>query len=411
MFVDDEPLVLQGLRRTLHPLRHEWEMIFVQGGPEGLQFLEHTPVDVVVSDMRMPGMNGAEFLAEVMKRQPQTVRLILTGHADQDLILKCVGSTHQCLSKPCDPETLRKTVQRATLLGNTLRNESVKRLAAKMDRLPTIPTLYTELIDKLQSPDAMLDDLAEIVQRDIGMTAKILKLVNSAFFGLSRRIASPTEAVSYLGIETIKSLALSLHAFSQYQSSSAGGISLEDVWNHSLLVSDAARAFARLEGLGRKEQDEAYVGGLLHDTGKVVLACNRPDDYKEVLRIAHADAISLLAAERQVFNCTHADLGGYLLGLWGLPPAVVDTISFHHTPAEGLVEGLHPAILVHVADAYVNAAARRTPASASLEPDVDYLGRIGLAGRLDAWRASLPMPPEVEPEAPAPPKSRLAARR
>lgn len=393
MFVDDEPLVLQGLRRMLHPLRHEWEMVFMESGPQALASIDRSPVDVVVSDMRMPGMSGAEFLAEVMKRHPETIRLILTGHAEQDLILKCVGTTHQCLSKPCDPETLRKTVQRAALLGGALRNESIKKLATRMDRLPTIPTLYSELIEKLQSPDAMLDDLAAIVQRDIGMTAKILKLVNSAYFGLSRRISSPTEAVSYLGIETIKSLALSLHAFSQYQVTRSGGLSLEDVWNHSLLVGEGARALARAEGLGRREQDEAFVSGLLHDTGKIVLACNYPAEYGEALQLAATGGMGLLAAERQVFSCTHADLGGYLLGLWGLPPPVVEAISFHHSPADAMAEGLAPVVLVHAADAFVNAAAPpgRSPALGAKEPDQAFLTQFGLAGRIESWRSAMPV--------------------
>ena len=389
LFVDDEPLVLEGLQRMLRPLRQEWQMDFLPGGVEALRFMEQTPVDVVVSDMRMPGMNGAQFLNEVMKRHPQTVRLILSGHADRELILQCIGTTHQYLSKPCDAETLQRTVRRAGLLGNSLQNEAVKRLTTRMDRLPTIPSLYTRMIETLQSPDASLEDVALIVQRDPGMTAKILQLVNSAFFGLSRSIASPAEALSYLGMETVKSLVLSLHVFSQYETASPGGISLAQVWTHSLRTAEAARMIARLEGLPKKEQDEAFVGGLLHDTGKVVLACNCAWDYLKVCRLAQKQNISLIEAEGQVFSCTHAEVGGYLLGLWGLPVPVVEVLAFHHAPAASLNERFSPVTAVHAANALVHEAdaAGGPPASAGL--DQDHLTKLGLADRVNVWRKEL----------------------
>lgn len=389
LFVDDEPLVLDGLQRMLRPLRHEWQMDFLPGAVEALRFMEHTPVDVVVSDMRMPGMNGAQFLNEVMKRHPQTVRLILSGHADKQLIMQCVGTTHQYLSKPCDAEMLKKTVRRAATLGNSLQNQSVKELTARMDRLPTIPSLYAEMIEALQSPESSLDDIARIVQRDPGMTAKILKLVNSAFFGLSRSIASPAEALSHLGLETVKSLVLSLHVFSQYDPPPPGGISLAEVWNHSLRTAEAARIIARYEGQPVKEVDESFVGGLLHDTGKIVLACNCAFAYAEACRLAQTENIPLLEAERRIFSCTHAEVGGYLLGLWGLPVPVVETLTFHHAPEVSLNEHFTPLTAVHSANALVHETDLPYSTRASAELDQNYLTKLGLADRVNLWRQEL----------------------
>lgn len=387
LFVDDELLVLEGLKRMLRPLRQEWQMNFLASGAAALKFMETNPVDVVVADMRMPGMNGAQLLNEVMKRYPQTVRLILSGHADQELILQCVGTTHQYLSKPCDAEMLKRTVQRAASLGNSLQNEAVKKLVARMDRLPTIPSLYTQMIETLQSPEVALEDVARIVQRDPGMTAKILKLVNSAFFGLSWPVASPAEAISHLGIETVKSLVLSLQVFSQYQLVRSGGISVNDVWTHSLRTAEAAREFARYENLPAKELDEAFVGGLLHDVGKLVLACNCAADYEKVCRLAQTESTPLLEAERQIFACTHADVGGYLLGLWGLPVPVVEALSFHHAPALSLNEHFSPLAAIHAANALVH---KETPASAKL--DLDYLSKLGVAHHIPIWRDELQQP-------------------
>ena len=389
LFVDDEPLVLDGLQRMLRPLRHEWQMDFLPGGAEALRFMEQTPVDVVVADMRMPGMNGAQLLNEVMKRHPQTVRLILSGHADRELILQCVGTTHQYLSKPCDADMLKRIVRRAASLGNSLQNDAVKKLTARMDRLPTIPSLYTKIIEILQSPDASLEDVALIVQRDPGMTAKMLKLVNSAFFGLSQSIVSPAEAISYLGMETIKSLVLALQVFSQYQFARPGGISVDEVWNHSLRAAEAARMIARHEGLPVKELDEAFVGGLLHDTGKIVLACNCSSDYARVCRLAQTENISMLEAEGRVFSCTHSDVGGYLLGLWGLPVPVVEALAFHHTPTASLNEHFSPLTAVHAANALVHEANVATGQGASADLDHEHLTKLGLADRVNVWREAL----------------------
>src|SRR5258708_5867146 len=217
LFVDDEAFVLEGLQRMLRHLRAEWEMVFAESGSKALELMGQNPFDVVVSDMRMPGMNGAELLAEVMKRYPKTVRLILSGHADQALILKCVGSTHQYLSKPCEPDMLKATVLRAAGVGNSLQDQKLRQLVAQMDRLPSIPSLYMQIVEKLRDPEVMLEQIGELIGGDLGMTAKILKLANSAFFGLRREISSATEAVTYIGLETIKSLVLAINAFSQFE--------------------------------------------------------------------------------------------------------------------------------------------------------------------------------------------------
>ena len=195
-------------------MRNEWEMEFVDNAADALARMERGGVDVVVSDMRMPGMNGAQLMTEVMKRHPQTVRIILSGHADQDLIMKCVGSTHQYLAKPCDPDALKATVGRASAMDAAMQNKTLQKLTSQMDRLPSLPSLYIEVVEKLQTPEVTLEDVAVIIAKDIGMTAKILKLVNSAFFGLRRQISGPEEAVAYLGLDTIKALVLSINAFS-----------------------------------------------------------------------------------------------------------------------------------------------------------------------------------------------------
>jgi len=391
LFVDDESLVLQGLQRMLRSMRGEWEMEFVDGGAKALERMAQQPFDVVVSDMCMPGMNGAELQNEVMKRFPKTVRLILSGHADKELILKCVGSTHQYLSKPCDAETLKMTVLRASSVEATLQNETLQKLVAQMDRLPSIPTLYTEIIQVLRHPETTIDEVGEIISRDIGMTAKILKLVNSAFFGLGREISTPAEAATYLGLDTIRSLVLSINAFSQFGPLKVEGFSLNALSDHSLQTASAAKALASEEGVDRKIVDEAFVAGMLHDTGKLVLAINFPEEFNTALREARQQNLTLAESEKQIFGADHADVGGYLLGLWGLPVPVVEAIALHHSPGRAVEKTFSPLTAVHVANVLVqerSEAAEMKPA----EIDFEYLADLGLSERLDQWRESISKP-------------------
>lgn len=386
LFVDDEAMVLQGLQRMLRPMRNDWDMEFVESGSVALERMAAAPADVVVSDMRMPGMNGAQFLTEVMKRFPKTVRIILSGHADHDLVLKAVGSTHQYLHKPCEPELLKATVQRAVALGDSLDNEQVKALVSQMSRLPSLPVIYLQVVEELQSADASLARVGEIMAKDVGMSAQVLKLVNSAFFGLRRRVANAADAVNYLGLDTIKALVLSLHTFSQYEHTDLGGISMVALRNHSLITAACAKHIARMENADAKLVDEAFIGGLLHDTGKLVLAANFSAQYARAMKLAAAGGLTFTAAEHGVFGCTHADVGGYLLGLWGLPVPVVECVSYHHLPNRTLESAFSPLTAVHAANVIAYAVDQEAVAGKHPDFDFDYLMRVGKAGRVGSWR-------------------------
>lgn len=385
LFVDDEALVLQGLQRMLRPMRNDWDMEFVESGTIALERMALAPVDVVVSDMRMPGMNGAQLLTEVMKRFPKTVRIILSGHADHDLVLKAVGSTHQYLHKPCEPELLKATVQRAVALGDSLDNDQVKSLVSQMSRLPSLPVIYLRVVEELQSADASLTRVGDIIAKDVGMSAQVLKLVNSAFFGLRRRVANASDAVNYLGLDTIKALVLSLHTFSQYENTDLGGISMVALRNHSLITAACAKHIARMENADAKLVDEAFIGGLLHDTGKLVLAANFSAQYARAMQLAQDGGLSFTAAEHGVFGCTHGDVGGYLLGLWGLPVPVVECVSYHHHPNRTLENTFSPLTAVHAANVLAYVLDQEAVAGRRPDFDMDYLTRVGKSGRVGPW--------------------------
>jgi len=386
LFVDDEPNVLQGLQRMLRSLRDEWDMTFVTNGAEALACLSQTPFDVIVSDMRMPGMDGAQLLTEVMHRHPEVIRIVLSGQANREIVLRAVGPTHQYLAKPCDPESLKALVNQTSALRELLTDATLKGLVASMKSLPSLPVLFLEIVDALKTPEVSIQHVARIIAKDVGMTAKILQLVNSAFFGLRRRVDDLPRAISLLGFDTIKSLVLSLHVFSQCQQDTLHKYALHTLWDHSFAVGVCARLIARLEKQAQPVIDAAMTAGMLHDCGKLVLATNLPELYGQTSTLVQNQNLPAWEAERLTFGATHAEVGAYLLGIWGLPTTIVEALAFHHYPSRSAEKTLSPLTAVHIANAFVHEQQTAAAESSSASVDLDYLATLGLADRLPLWR-------------------------
>lgn len=388
LFVDDEPMILDGLRRSLRNLRSEWDMFFAKSGAEALALMQQRPFDVLVTDMRMPRMNGVELLREVRSRHPGTVRLVLSGQADEQMIFQCIGLAHQYLAKPCDPESLRAAVRRATRAGCALNNPKLRELLGRLERLPSVPRLYHELGRKLEDPEADLDDVAGLVARDPAITAKVLKLVNSAFFGLPHTVSSILEAVQYLGINTLKTLVLAVHAFDQYPVDALPWFPWETLWTHCVETGARARAVAAFEEAPAPVQEQAAVAGLLHDLGQLILAANLQDDYAGIFREAMAAQQPLIVCEQEHLGTTHAEVAGYLLGLWGLPDPVVEAITFHHHPEAAGSDGFTPLAALHIAETLWPLKVE-FPGPTPPGPVPEYLQKLGLAGHVPLWHQQL----------------------
>lgn len=387
LFVDDEPSLLKLYQLIFEQEKAQWELGFAGGASEALTLMEGKPFDVVVSDMRMPGMTGAELLQEVMIRYPKTSRLIMSGYADQESVAKCLSATHQFLPKPCQMDVLKSTLLRVCALDAALMDEKLKSVMAQLKTVPSLPTLYFRIMELLSAPDASMDQIGEVISQDLGMTAKILQLVNSAFFGIARRISNPVEAIQLLGIGTVRSLVLSLHVFSCFDHQHSKHFSIERVWNHSLATGRIAQRIAKTFQRDRVLTDEAHVSGMLHDIGKVMLASSLPNEYQAALALAVERKQPVVDAEREIFGVTHAEVGAYLMGLWGLPISVVEAIALHHTPARTAIKAFSPLTAVHVANVFeqeLNPGA--LPEPAPLKLDMDYLTTLGVQGSIEAWR-------------------------
>jgi len=351
LFVDDDASVLAGLRNSLRGRRTEWECIFAHGPEIALKELEGAAFDVVVSDMRMPKIDGAAVLGAAKRWQPKAVRMILSGQTETDSVMKSVFVAHVFLAKPCDPIVLQKTVERSCNLLALLERDELKAALGAVEMLPSAPRSYLELTQVLAKPDTSLKEVAEVIERDLALSAKILQLVNSAFFGLPRKIGSINEAVTYLGTTTIKNLALALETFSNTLHSGMSTKELDELAHFSLRVGRLCRYLA---GKDKARAEEAFLAGLLHSVGRL-------------LPMAKETLIGLDEPHWPI-------LGAYLLGLWGLPHPIIEAIAFHQRPRLLPHDTFELVDLIHLAHHLAKDDSITSPLA---ELDKEHLQRLG----------------------------------
>jgi len=330
LFVDDEPHILAALRRMLRSERERWEMLFATSGVEALEVMDQEPVDAIVSDMRMPGMNGAELLAQVQRRTPATARIILSGQADLESVLSVLRSAQQFLAKPCDVATLTGAVNQALRVQQMITDPTLRQIIGRVVSLPSLPTVYHDLVAAMDSPDVDLSALAQILSSDVATSAELLKLVNSAFFGLPRAIDSVNSAVSLLGLDTIQALVLTGSVF-RGGKSPAQIADVKRLQESALRRAAIARVISAREGWPTHERNLAVLSCMLRDVGGLVLAEDMPAAAARLSQQAAAGAgtgpADQAAREQEAYGCTVPQASAYLLGLWGFAPAVVHTVA------------------------------------------------------------------------------------
>ena len=386
LFVDDEPLVLNGLQRTLRKMRGVWNINFATSAAEALEILDHHPMDVIISDMKMPEMDGSQLLAEVKQRHPHIVRLILSGHVEQETTIQSIQFAHQCLSKPCDVEILKQTLAKLFALRDILSDDSIKKIVSQIESLPSLPTIYTEIMAEMQSDDPSIKNVGAIIAKDVSMTAKILQVVNSVFFGLPQRIGNPQQAVMLLGLEAIQSLVLSVKIFSEFSQKDYSWFDIDAIFNHSISVSTHAKAIVKCEKMHQDLINYSLMAGLLHDLGKLILATNFKDTYRQVLAELRNSDHKLWQLEQAAFGTSHAEIGAYLMGLWNLENPIIEAIAFHHRPSKNAVSQLGLLTAVHAANALDHEEDSPEDQEPDLQYDIEYLDRLGVSDRIPEWR-------------------------
>lgn len=387
LFVDDEPNLLAGLRRMLRSRRSGWDMRFADGGEQALALMDEAPFDVIVSDMRMPGMDGGQLLALVRKQYPRTARIILSGHADRAAIISAVGPTQQYLAKPCTVEVLTEVLDRVLAVRDLIVDDQLADLLGGVESLPKPPQVYEEMLAISSNPDCGLEDVVAVIERDLATSAEVLRLVNSAFFGLPNQTTTIARAVSLLGLETIQALAVAGAVFA-----SGGppppGVDIDVLSRHGMRVGRFARKIATVEGWSRLAVGDAFFAGMLHQVGLPILVGAHPEQWVVVRQGRAEDLSARQDLEIEAFGCSVSQASAYLLGLWGFNEPVVEAIATQ--PAEPGAPGVPPAsLLLSFARRVVHHPGAEQPFSAD-----GYLTKE----RLDRWQEIADTVPDVPAE-------------
>jgi HD-like signal output (HDOD) protein/ActR/RegA family two-component response regulator len=380
LFVEDDSLMRQLYTLMLSHESGQWETTMAPDGQTALTLLTESVFDVVVSDMQMPGMDGIELLTEVRKLYPQITRIIVSGLSDQAAAASSLNCTHLFISKPFDLKTLTSALNRIYSLDAYLKDEKLRQLAGRLRTLPSFPAIYLEIVKAVESPHSGIDDIAEIIAKDPGITVKLLQVANSAAFGLLETVSDPVQAVQQLGLSTVRSLTLSAQVYSSFNCRPLKNFSADALWTHLNRCADLAGRIMRCERADTGDTEDAYTAGMLHDMGQLMLADSLPDEFEKALLLAEAEKILLQDAEIRIFGATHTGLAAYLFGLWGLPAPIIEAVAFHHTPEKSDLKAFSPLTAIHVANALC-----LDPASENL--NLAYLAEIGCADRLKTWRS------------------------
>ena len=391
LFVDDEPNVLSSLRRLLR--REDWNLVVADSADAGLVVLQRQPVDMVVSDMRMPGKDGATFLKEVKALYPDTIRIILTGYSERDAVSRAFAEAdiHEMISKPWDDEELKSILRNA--FSQPEQQETLSpgllQILNKIDSLPALPRAYAEVRRLIQSSDEVsAAAIAEVIVQDPAMAAKLLRIANSAFFGQRREIDTVTGAIVVLGMEMVSTLILSAGVFTSFETEPIEGFTQDDLWRHSVGCGLVAKHLAETCSRNQHSQETAMLAGSLHDLGKLVFAQYMHDAYEVVVRTAMEGNLPIVEVETEKLGASHAEVGAYLADRWHLPNKIVEAIRFHNYPSQGGDSEL--AYLIHVADFIVHSlhvGASACGTSPSME--LSAMSRLGVTVPLASLQSQL----------------------
>lgn len=387
IFIDDDSEIIQSTRRLLFSSRRDWKVTYANSAHEALEIMKNQKFEVMVSDIRMPDMSGIELLGLVRKNYPQTVRIALSGHSDREASLQASGLVHQYLAKPCSIETIVDAIQLALSSGDFGLSERIKELLGQLKTIPSQPAIYFQIIEELKNPDTSAMRIGKIISRDPSMAAKLIQLVNSAFFGLPQNVIDPAQAVVLLGVETIRDLVLGVGVFSQFDQSKLAQFSLDNLWNHSQRTSGLAKLIAIKLGGDKNQISNALVAGLLHDIGRLIIADNLPTQYLEILHNSRDRNLSFTDCEQGIIGANHAQIAAYLFGLWGLSQPIVNSVAGHHHPTSVGQDYPIELISVHAANV-IDYQVHPDQSLIGPSPEFDQMliSLFNLTDQVESWR-------------------------
>lgn len=309
VFVDDEQHVLDGLKHWFDKHQGSWQTHFLDSASNVVTLLENQPIDCIVSGVSMPGMNGAELLSHIAQHYPDTVRVAFSATEGAELTLESLHATHRFVAKSEGAEQVNRAIVRSFELREQLHDPTLRTLITGITTLPVLPEIYDRLMLELASEDFSIDVVCRIIESDISLSATLLKVVNSPYYGLVRHVESPTHAVNLLGIEVVKNILLSEKVVSQFQQFSPSAERVSTLNIQASIRGVLANRFARLAKLAKRQVDHCQMAGMLSSLGELVIETRMVD-------------ANVLPTQEHIENL----VGSSILGLWSLPDTIVEAV-------------------------------------------------------------------------------------
>ncbi|MBL1265241.1 response regulator [Candidatus Methylomicrobium oryzae] len=389
LFVDDDENVISGIQRQLRPYREQWQLFFANNGQQALEWMAKQPIDLIVTDMMMPEMCGDKLLKQVRERYPAAIRIVLSGHADEATLKSGLEVAHQYLSKPCSAEMLREVIAQVFKIQACVSNPRLISGIGDISQLPSLPKIYHELNAAIANENTSNRDIAEIFSRDMVLSAKLLQLVNSPYFGLNRKISSLTEAINLIGLKQLHSLILSVHVKSAFPISNPRlEHHMEYLWLDAMQVSCLARLIALAEQQSDDRPDQAYLSGLLHNLGLLIFMSHSGDKFESLLEHVKNFQTPVAELEAEVFGFNRCEAAAYVLSIWKIPPRIIEAILLQKNPNETDYNGMNALTAVHVAASLSKPPLQDDYARLfEIDLDTEYLQRINKLERLPDWQS------------------------
>ena len=390
LIIEDEADTLQDIKDNIFILEERFDFDFSSSAEHALNLIERENFDIVVCDRVMPDVDGITVLTKIRDSHPDIIRILMAEHLTKSELLKSSGPIHQYLAKPFRHSEFERTINRVITLRELIVDKGLMDIIGQMESLPTIPDLYFQVEEEMNAPDPDIRKISDVISLDLGMSAKVLQLVNSSFFGLPRKVDDISLAASLLGLDTLSDLILMMSVFNQFEELNNQDFSFDYLTQHSVNTAKAARAITQAEKLGPAEQKVAYTAGLMHDVGKLVFLVNLPERFAQALQLAHEENIPLYQAEMDILKASHQSVGAYLLDLWGFPDCIVEAVAFHHDPERLADDRLNPTIAVHIANYFehiLNPNRDRLKANESDSEllNIEYLKNAGFGRKIRKW--------------------------
>jgi len=373
------------LTQTFTMLKENWPVVVANNLDDALLYISNTQFDVVIMNLDVSSSSIQEDIQLIKNKNQDCIIVLLLSENDNESYIKSINLVHRIYSKPIQAEAFYQDLDSLINLKYKISQSKNNKKLVSINTLPSPPQTFTEIISELNSIEPSISKISNIIKRDIGLTTKLLQLINSAYYGLKSKVHNPSIAINLLGLETVKNLALTLSSFNQFSKAQIDDYTVQNILNYSLDIGKASKTYATVLGLNNSMIESASLAGMLHDIGKLAMISILPDEFKKSLRFSKDNMISLYQAQKETVGLTDAEIGGYLLFLWGLPECIVNAVTYHYLPSENKNTNIDIVTAVHLAYAIENETKQSQITNNAL--DMNYISTLQLDNELSKLRS------------------------